>query len=87
MPPSSENICDQSSKYHIVNDYLYKPINLQEHQTKPNVTLRYSDRYYPDHYYENDRYDDDEEEDSRQRVHHHQRQPVNHNEILLKSNF
>lgn len=40
MPPSNENICEQSSKYHFVNDYLYKPINMEEHQTKPNVTLR-----------------------------------------------
>lgn len=74
MPPSNDNICDQSSKYHIVNDYLYKPINLQEHQTKPNVTLRYSDRYFPENYYENENQDD--EQDTRQRVHHQQRQPV-----------
>lgn len=40
MPPSDENICDQSSKYHFVNDYLYKPINMEEHQSKPNVSLR-----------------------------------------------
>ncbi|XP_004520598.1 transcription factor SPT20 homolog [Ceratitis capitata] len=74
MPPSHDNICQQSSKYHIVNDYLYKPINLQEHQSKPNVTLRYSERYYPENYYENERYED-EEEAPRQRV-NHQRQPV-----------
>lgn len=41
MPPSSDNICEQSSKYHFVNDYLYKPINMEEHMSKPNVTLRY----------------------------------------------
>lgn len=40
MPPSNENICEQSAKYHFVNDYLYKPINMAEHQSKPNVTLR-----------------------------------------------
>ncbi|XP_054740251.1 putative mediator of RNA polymerase II transcription subunit 26 [Anastrepha obliqua] len=74
MPPSHDNICQQSSKYHIVNDYLYKPINLQEHQSKPNVTLRYSERYYPENYYDNERYED-EEEAPRQRV-NHQRQPV-----------
>lgn len=79
MPPSHDNICQQSSKYHIVNDYLYKPINLQEHQSKPNVTLRYSERYYPENYYENDRYED-EEEAPRQRV-NHQRQPVSIQEI------
>ncbi|XP_017061897.1 putative mediator of RNA polymerase II transcription subunit 26 [Drosophila ficusphila] len=62
MPPSHDNICKQSSKYHIVNDYLYKPINLQEHQSKPNVTLRYSERYFPENYYEHERYDDEEEE-------------------------
>ena len=52
MPPSGDNICHQSSKYHFVNDYLYRPINAEEAQTKPNVTLRYSDRYYPDSYYD-----------------------------------
>lgn len=62
MPPSHDNICKQSSKYHIVNDYLYKPINLQEHQSKPNVTLRYSERYFPENYYEHERYDDEEEQ-------------------------
>lgn len=41
MPPSEDNICEQSSKYHFVNDYLYKPINMEEHQSKPNVSLRY----------------------------------------------
>ena len=40
MPPSDENICEQSAKYHFVNDYLYKPINMEEHQSKPNVSLR-----------------------------------------------
>uniref|UniRef100_A0A1B0G0E7 Chitin-binding type-2 domain-containing protein n=1 Tax=Glossina morsitans morsitans TaxID=37546 RepID=A0A1B0G0E7_GLOMM len=73
MPPSSDNICQQSSKFHIVNDYLYKPINLQEHQSKPNVTLRYSERYYPENYYDHERYSD-EDEIPRARV-QHQRQP------------
>lgn len=41
MPPSEENICDQSSKYTFVNDYLYKPINMEEHMAKPNVSLRW----------------------------------------------
>jgi Chitin binding Peritrophin-A domain len=40
MPPSNENICEQSSKYHIVNEYLYKPINMKEFESKPNITLR-----------------------------------------------
>ncbi|XP_034102423.1 putative cyclin-dependent serine/threonine-protein kinase DDB_G0272797/DDB_G0274007 [Drosophila nasuta] len=85
MPPSHDNICKQSSKYHIVNDYLYKPINLQEHQSKPNVTLRYSERYFPENYYEHERYDDEEEElpAPRPRIQHQpqqqqqpQRQPI-----------
>ncbi|XP_065368234.1 transcription factor SPT20 homolog [Calliphora vicina] len=74
MPPSNDNICQQSAKYHIVNEYLYKPVNLQEHQSKPNVTLRYSERYYPESYYDNDRYED-EEEAPKPRVQHH-RQPL-----------
>ncbi|XP_063238552.1 uncharacterized protein LOC134540041 [Bacillus rossius redtenbacheri] len=53
MPPSGDNICKQSTQYHFVNDYLYRPINTEEAQSRPNVTLRYSDRYYPDNYYEN----------------------------------
>lgn len=54
MPPSNENICEKSSQFHFVNDYLYKPINEEEVQRKPNVTLRYADRYYPDSYYEHE---------------------------------
>nr|ATU82864.1 secreted Chitin binding peritrophin-like protein [Pristhesancus plagipennis] len=52
MPPSVDNICSTSSQFHFVNDFLYKPINAEEAQTKPNVTLRYSDRYYPENYYD-----------------------------------
>lgn len=44
MPPSDENICEQSAKYHFVNDYLYKPVNMEEHQSKPNVSLRLVDQ-------------------------------------------
>lgn len=69
MPPSSENICEQSSKYHIVNDYLYKPVNVEEHQTKPNITLRYSERYYPESFYQDERQE-------RQEYHQERRQPV-----------
>lgn len=47
MPPSGDISCKKSSQYHFVNEYLYKPLNLQEAETKPNVTLRYSERYYP----------------------------------------
>ncbi|KAH8275588.1 hypothetical protein KR026_011127, partial [Drosophila bipectinata] len=83
MPPSHDNICKQSSKYHIVNDYLYKPINLQEHQSKPNVTLRYSERYFPENYYEHERYDDEEEEEPapRQRIQPQQQQQQHHHRI------
>lgn len=52
MPPSSDNICTQSSQFHFVNDFLYKPINAEEALTRPNVTIRYSDRYYPENFYE-----------------------------------
>lgn len=52
MPPSSDNICQQSSQFHFVNDFLYRPINAEEAQTRPNVTIRYADRYYPENYYE-----------------------------------
>ncbi|XP_071440475.1 uncharacterized protein [Hetaerina americana] len=50
MPPGGDNICQKSSQFHFVNDYLYRPINAEEVQAKPNVTLRYADRYYPENY-------------------------------------
>lgn len=59
MPPSSDNICSKSSQFHFVNDYLYKPINAEEVQNQPNLTLRYSDRYYPDSYYESEDTEDE----------------------------
>ncbi|CAG9861515.1 unnamed protein product [Phyllotreta striolata] len=59
MPPGGDNICDKSHDYHFVNDFLYKPLNLEEFQQKPNVTLRYSDRYYPEQY--RSRYDEDDD--------------------------
>ncbi|XP_011555554.3 pheromone receptor transcription factor isoform X1 [Plutella xylostella] len=65
MPPNHDNICQKSSKYHFVNEYLYRPINEEEVQRKPNVSLRYSDRYYPAEVYNDDRYDQDEEEPPR----------------------
>lgn len=68
MPPSGENICQQSSKYHVVNDYLYKPVNLAEHESKPNITLRYSERYYPENFYQDDRQDDYQQDRQRQSV-------------------
>lgn len=70
MPPSGDNICEQSSKYHVVNDYLYKPINMEEHETRPNVTLKYSERYYPESFYTDERRDRDDYS------HEQRRQPV-----------
>lgn len=46
MPPSEENICEQSAKYHFVNDYLYKPINMEEHQSKPNVFTQVCEEFF-----------------------------------------
>ncbi|KAF5301323.1 hypothetical protein FQA39_LY10721 [Lamprigera yunnana] len=60
MPAGHDNICQQSTKYHFVNDYLYKPVNLEEHQSKPNITLRYSERYYPDNFYYQQDYSNEE---------------------------
>ncbi|XP_023312375.1 uncharacterized protein LOC111692554, partial [Anoplophora glabripennis] len=69
MPPGGDNICEKSSDYHFVNDFLYKPVNLEEHQQKPNVSLRYSDRYYPEVYRQ--RNDDYDEEQPAQVQHQH----------------
>lgn len=55
MPPSHENDCQDSAKYHVVNDYLYKPLNMEEHQRKPNVSIRYAERYFPENIYYDDR--------------------------------
>lgn len=60
MPPGADNICEKSSQYHFVNEYLYKPVNLEEHQRKPNVSLKYSERFYPHNNYRNDDYEDEE---------------------------
>lgn len=72
MPPTHDNICQKSSKYHFVNEYLYRPINEEEVQKKPNVSLKYSDRYYPAEVYRDDRYEGDEEEVSLGLLYHHQ---------------
>lgn len=63
MPPTHDNICQKSSKYHFVNEYLYRPINEEEVQRKPNVSLKYSDRYYPQDVYRDDRYEPEEDEE------------------------
>jgi len=74
MPPSSDNICQQSSQFHFVNDFLYRPINAEEAQSRPNVTLRYADRYYPETYAESPQ----DEETGENVRHFQQRQPPPH---------
>ncbi|CAH2240471.1 putative uncharacterized protein DDB_G0271606 [Pararge aegeria] len=63
MPPTQENICQKSSNYHFVNDYLYRPINEEEVQRKPSLSLKYSDRYFPSEVYRDDRFEQEEEEE------------------------
>lgn len=63
MPPGADNICEKSSQFHFVNEYLYKPVNLEEHQNKPNVSLRYSERYYPQGQYNTHLEEDYEDEE------------------------
>ncbi|CAI6347453.1 unnamed protein product [Macrosiphum euphorbiae] len=76
MPPSSENICKQSTQYHFVNDFLYRPVNTEEANSRPNVTLRYGDRYYPGSSFEADEEYDREEEAPSQRPQQFRQQPV-----------
>ena len=66
MPPGGDNICEKSSQFHFVNEYLYKPVNLEEYQQKPNISLRYSERFYPENYYD----EGENEQDDRQTVQH-----------------
>lgn len=44
--PASQDICDQTERYHMVNEYLYKPMD----QNGPNQTTRYHQRYYPEEF-------------------------------------
>lgn len=85
MPPSGDNICEQSSKYHIVNDFLYKAINVEEHETKPNVSLRYSERYYPENIYHDERQEQDE--DDYQIRNEYRRQPVGSYQLINPKSF
>ncbi|XP_062524375.1 uncharacterized protein LOC101737536 isoform X2 [Bombyx mori] len=71
MPPTHDNICQKSSKYHFVNEYLYRPVNQDEVDKKPNVSLKYSDRYYPAEVYRDDRYEQDEEEEEEEAPRRH----------------
>lgn len=77
MPAGSDNVCQHSSKYTFVNEYLYKPLNMDEHNEKPNVMLRYSERYFPDEIFQDERQEYDEEEYNRRAAPQQQyRQPV-----------
>lgn len=76
MPPSSENICQQSTQYHFVNDYLYRPVNTEEVNARPNVTLRYGDRYHFGSSFEADEEYDREEEAPQRPQQFRQQQPV-----------
>lgn len=79
MPPSSENICKQSTQYHFVNDFLYRPVNTEEFNSRPNVTLRYGDRYHPGSSFDAGEEYDREEDDEPQRppqFRQHQQQPA-----------
>ncbi|CAL8108593.1 unnamed protein product [Orchesella dallaii] len=78
VPPSSDNICKQSSNYHFVNEYLYRPVN-EKQAAMTNESLKYADRYFPEGYNHGAGdvilpYDDDEEDQPRggqgQQQHH-----------------
>lgn len=45
MAEGGDNICKQSSKFHFVNDYLYKQL---EQRPRDNGTIRYANRYFPE---------------------------------------
>ncbi|KAK0162216.1 hypothetical protein PV327_008569 [Microctonus hyperodae] len=75
MPPSGDIMCKKSSQYHFVNEYLYKPLNQQEAESKPNVTLRYSERYFPGDIFTDEREADNYHQVSQQRRPLHQ-QPL-----------
>ncbi|XP_053211773.1 uncharacterized protein LOC128395380 [Panonychus citri] len=44
--PASQDICDQSEKFFVVNEYLHKPID----NGGPNNSVRYHQRYYPEEF-------------------------------------
>lgn len=44
--PAAQDICKQSEKYFVVNDYLHREID----QRGPNNTIRYHQRYYPEEF-------------------------------------
>ena len=46
MPVAKDNICKKSSKFHFVNDYLYKTVDEEDGSSSGF----YADRYYPEGY-------------------------------------
>ncbi|KAH9389023.1 hypothetical protein TYRP_008375 [Tyrophagus putrescentiae] len=42
--PNTQDICRESSKFHVVNDYLHKELN----ERGPNNTVLYHQRFYPE---------------------------------------
>lgn len=78
MPPNGDVMCKKSSQYHFVNEYLYKPLNLQEAESKPNVTLRYSERYFP-----GDIFTDERESEDYSPTHTPTKRPTHHQNIFI----
>lgn len=78
MPPNGDINCKKSSKYHFVNEYLYKALNVEEAETKPNVTLRYSERYFP-----GDIFTDERESEEYQSASNSQKRPSHQQPIYL----
>ncbi|CAL4106225.1 unnamed protein product [Meganyctiphanes norvegica] len=48
MPRAEDNICEKSSKFHFVNDFLYKELEYEN----SNSSKAYADRYYPEDFEE-----------------------------------
>ncbi len=46
MPVGRDNICEKSSQYHFVNDYLYKTVDNEDGSSSDSGI--YADRYYPE---------------------------------------
>ena len=46
MPRTEDNICEKSSEFHFVNDFLYKEVSLDPE----GHNKTYAERYYPEGY-------------------------------------
>lgn len=46
MPVGRDNICEKSSQFHFVNDYLYKTVDNEDGSSSDSGI--YADRYYPE---------------------------------------